>query len=187
MSRPVADASLSRPLAPAQSRELLARNWVTAQTSVLAFLIASTPQFSDAEDLLQEVAAQAALQFDHYDPDRPFLPWVLGIAKIKIADFYRGRNRERLVFVGEAIEAVAGACLRVQETMIEEQRALRECLQETTGRSRELLLLRYAHDMKPRHIAERLGMSAAAVRVTLSRVRTALSDCVRRRLERALN
>jgi RNA polymerase sigma-70 factor (ECF subfamily) len=66
------------------------------------------------------------------------------------SDFYRGRNRERLVFVGEVIAAVAGACLRVQETMIEEQQALLADLQETKGRARDLLLLRYAHDLKPR-------------------------------------
>lgn len=80
MNRPAADASPSTALAAAQSRDLLARSWVRAQPSVLAFLVASTPQLSDAEDLLQEVAAQAARQFDKYDPDRPFLPWALGIA-----------------------------------------------------------------------------------------------------------
>jgi RNA polymerase sigma-70 factor (ECF subfamily) len=185
MNRPSKDTSLSRTLSAPESRELLARNWVKAQTSVLAFLIASTPQFSDAEDLLQEVAAQVAIQFDRYDPSRPFLPWALGIAKIKIADFYRGKKRERLVFVGEAIDALAGASVRGQGVMAEEQQALGECLRHTKGRGRELLLLRYAHDMKPRQIATRLGMSAAAVRVALSRVRTALAECVRQRLGRA--
>lgn len=184
MDQPAAGSALSGPLTALQSRELLARNWVKSQTSVLAFLIASTPQFSDAEDLLQEVAAQVAIQFDRYDPGRPFLPWALRIAKVKIADFYRVRNRDRLVFVGEAIDAIAGACARVQELMAEEQQALGECLRGTKGRSREMLTLRYAHDMKPRHIAAKLGISAAAVRVTLSRVRSALSDCVRKRLGR---
>ncbi|MFI4875383.1 MAG: sigma-70 family RNA polymerase sigma factor [Blastopirellula sp. JB062] len=169
-------------LTPAQSRELLARSWVKAQPSVLAFVIASAPQFSDAEDLLQEVAAEVALRFDEYDPARPFLPWALWVAKIKIADYYRGKKREKLLFVGEAIDALAEACSRAQALMSDEQHALGECLAETTGRSRELLAMRYARDLKPRQIAEELGMSAAAVRVTLSRVRTALSDCVNQRL-----
>jgi hypothetical protein len=39
--------ALSQP----QVRELLARNWIKAQPSLKAFIIASTPQFSDAEDL----------------------------------------------------------------------------------------------------------------------------------------
>ena len=172
--------------AAALSRELLARSWVKAQPSVLAFLVASTPQFSDAEDLLQEVAAEVAIQFDKYDPGRPFLPWALWVAKIKIADFYRGRKREKLVFVSEVLDSLAGACARMHEAMAEEHQALGECLQLTSGRTRELLTLRYAQDMKPRQIAAKLGLSAAAVRVTLSRIRTALAECVRQRLGKSI-
>ncbi|TWT39213.1 sigma-70 family RNA polymerase sigma factor [Blastopirellula retiformator] len=185
MNQPIKKTPSTNALTPAQSRELLARNWVKAQPSVLAFVIASAPQFTDAEDLLQEVAAEVAIRFDDYDPSRPFLPWALWVAKIKIADFYRGKKREKLVFVGEAMDALVEACARVQDLMTEEQQALRECLAQTSGRSRELLTLRYAQDMKPRQIATALGMSAAAVRVTLSRIRTALSDCVNQRLGRA--
>jgi RNA polymerase sigma-70 factor (ECF subfamily) len=179
-------ALLCNALTAAQSRELLARNWVKAQPSVLAFLIASTPQFSDAEDLLQEVAAEVAIQFDKYDPSRPFLPWALWVAKIKIADFYRGKKREKLVFVGEVLDTLVGACARMHEAMADEHRALGECLQRTSGRSRELLTLRYGQDMKPRQIAATLGLSAAAVRVTLSRIRTALAECVRQQLGKSI-
>ncbi|UUO07450.1 sigma-70 family RNA polymerase sigma factor [Blastopirellula sp. J2-11] len=184
MNQPAENSPPSSAMTPAQSRELLARSWVKAQPSVLAFVIASAPQFTDAEDLLQEVAAEVAIRFDEYDVSRPFLPWALWVAKIKIADFYRGKKREKLVFVGEAMDALVEACTRVQDLMNEEQQALNECLGATTGRSRELLTMRYAQDMKPRQIAAKLGMSAAAVRVTLSRVRTALSDCVNQRLGR---
>ncbi|MBA2117599.1 sigma-70 family RNA polymerase sigma factor [Bremerella alba] len=178
------DRNSTTQLTARDSRELLTRSWMKAQPSVFAFVIASTPQFSDAEDLLQEVAAEVAIRFDEYDPKRPFLPWALWVAKIKIADFYRLKKRERLVFAGEAIDALAAACTRVQSLMSEEQGALEHCLKETTGRTRQLLLLRYAEDLKPRQIAKRLSMSAAAVRVTLSRARSALGKCVEQRLGR---
>jgi RNA polymerase sigma-70 factor (ECF subfamily) len=169
-----------------RARELLARNWVKAQPALSAFLIASTPQFSDAEDLLQEVAAEVALRFHDYDPSRPFLPWALWVAKIKIADFYRVRERRQAVFVGESIDALAEACLRVQETLAEERGALERCLGELTDRSRTLLHLRYHEDLRPQEIGERLGMEAASVRVSLSRIRSALSNCVQATLGKAL-
>ena len=86
----------------AQSRALLARNWGNVQTSLLAFITASAPQFSDAEDLLQEVAVEVAVRFDEYDPSRPFLPWALWIAKIKLAEFYRTRQRRQVILMGES-------------------------------------------------------------------------------------
>ncbi|MBA4031445.1 MAG: RNA polymerase subunit sigma-70 [Planctomyces sp.] len=165
-----------------RSRELLARNWVKAQPPLTAFLAASMPQFSDAEDLLQEVAADVALRFDDYDPARPFLPWALGIAKIKIANFYRERERGRVVFLGESIEALAEACVRVHESLSEERAALEGCLGQLTDRSRTLLQLRYFEDLKPQEIGARLGQESASVRVSLSRIRTALSECMRKSL-----
>ena len=67
------DATQTRTLQTesARSRAELARNWVKVQPSLMAFVVASTPQFSDAEDLLQEVAAEIAIRYDEYDNSRP--------------------------------------------------------------------------------------------------------------------
>lgn len=165
-------------LSPSRTRELLARNWIKAQSSLMAFIIASTPQFSDAEDLLQEVAAEVALRFDDYDPSRPFLPWALWVAKIKIADFYRMKQRRQVVFLEESMDALAAACVRAHETMSEERRALERCLAKLTDRSRKLLHMRYFEDLPPQQIGAILGMASQSVRVSLSRIRTALSECV---------
>jgi len=165
----------------ARSRAELARNWMKVQPSLMAFVVASTPQFNDAEDLLQEVAAEVALRYDEYDRSRPFLPWALWIAKIKIADFYRGKRRDRLLFMGEAMDALADACSRVQQLMTEERDLLEYCLDQLTERSRRLLGLRYTDDLKPKQIATELGTSTGSVRVTLSRIRTTLMDCVQKR------
>lgn len=166
--------ALSQP----QIRELLARNWIKAQPSLKAFIIASTPQFSDAEDLLQEVAAEVALRFDDYDPSRPFLPWALWVAKIKIADFYRTKQRRQVVFLEESFDALAAACVRAQESLSEERRALERCLAKLTDRSRKLLHMRYFEDLSPQQIGGILGLASQSVRVSLSRIRTALSECV---------
>jgi len=161
----------------ARSRALLARNWGNVQNSLLAFITASTPQFSDAEDLLQEVAVEVAVRFDEYDPSRPFLPWALWIAKIKIADFYRGRQSRQAVLMGESMDALADACVAIQETLSDEQLAIEKCLDRLTDRSREMLNLRYSGGLSSSQIGAQLGMSVRYVRVALSRIRTTLTEC----------
>jgi RNA polymerase sigma-70 factor (ECF subfamily) len=173
--------ALSQP----RSRELLARNWVKAQPALTAFLLANLPQFSDAEDLLQEVAAEVALRFDDYDTTRPFLPWALWVAKIKIADFYRAKKRGHVVFMSEAVDALADACVRIQETLSEEKSALDKCLTKLTERSRTLLAMRYFDGMKPQEISVQLGLETTSVRVSLSRIRSALQECVQKTLVKA--
>jgi len=178
-SVPESKPRLVRDLSREDSRELLAVSWAKAQPSLTAFLIASMPQFSDAEDLLQEVAAEVARRFDDYDPSRPFLPWALWVAKIKIANFYRARERRPVKFIGDSIDALAEACTRVQATLSEEKWALEKCLTNVTGRSRQLLQLRYFEDLTPQEISGRVGMTAGAVRIALSRIRSALVACVK--------
>lgn len=164
-------------VAAANSRALLARNWGNVQASLLAFITASAPQFSDADDLLQEVAVEVAVRFDEYDPSRPFLPWALWIAKIKLAEFYRTRQRRQVVLMGESMDALADACVAVQETLSDEQFAIEKCLDRLTDRSRELLNLRYSGGMNSTQIGDHLGVSVRYVRVALSRIRTALTEC----------
>lgn len=180
LGEPKSEKALSEP----RSRELLARNWVKAQPALTAFLMASMPQFSDAEDLLQEVAAEVALRFDDYDPLRPFLPWAIWVAKLKIADFYRARERGKVVLLGESLEALADACIRVQDSLAEERFALERCVAGLTERSRQMLQMRYFEDLKPQEISARLGLGTASVRVTLSRIRSALTECVQKSLTR---
>jgi len=172
------DPNPNQSLTVAHSRALLAKNWGNAQTSLLAFITASVPQFSDAEDLLQEVAVEVAVRFDDYDPSRPFLPWALWIAKIKIAEFYRNRQRRQVVLVGNSLDALAEACVEIQESLSDEQFAIEKCLDQLTDRSRELLNLRYSEGISSPEIGARLGISVRYVRVALSRIRTTLTECV---------
>ncbi|MBA4032297.1 MAG: RNA polymerase subunit sigma-70 [Planctomyces sp.] len=176
LSTPV-DPVPEQALTVAKSRALLARNWGGVQNSLLAYISASAPQFSDAEDILQEVAVEVAVRFDEYDPTRPFLPWALWIAKFKIAEFYRRRERRQVILVGDAADGLAEACIEVHERLSDEQIAIEQCLGRLTDRSRELLNLRYAEGMSSSEIGTRLGMSVRYVRVALSRIRTMLTEC----------
>ena len=51
-----------------------------------------------------------------------------------------------------------------------------------TFKSRRLLNLRYVDDLSAADIAKSVGSTSGAVRVLLTRARSALADCVQRRL-----
>ncbi len=67
----------------------------------------------------------------------------------------------------------------MQATLSEEKWALEKCLSRVTGRSRQLLQLRYFEDLSPQEIGGKVGMTSGAVRIALSRIRSALVSCVR--------
>ncbi|MEM9345943.1 MAG: sigma-70 family RNA polymerase sigma factor [Planctomycetota bacterium] len=60
--------------------------------------------------------------------------------------------------------------------------ALEQCIEKLQAKSRRALELRYEQDMKPAQIAEVIGSTPGSVRVTLTRIRSALSKCIETRL-----
>lgn len=162
----------------------MASLWVQSQSIVSAYITANVIDLHHAEDLLQEVAKAVAEKFDTFDRSRPFTPWVLGIARNRLLKYYRSRARDRLVLSEPALARYGDAMQRIEPEAEERRHALRECLKQVTGRSREALDLRYGADLKVREIGQRLGVSASTVSVMLYRVRRVLDECIRRTLSR---
>lgn len=165
-----------------QSREDFTQRWLQAEPSVSAYIFATIHSFHDAEDVLQQVAQQAASRFDHYDPERPFLGWVLWLAKSRIIDFYRRRKRDQLVINDAFLDRLSAAFMEHAPQRSARREALEHCLQQLPQRSRELLDLRYLEDLPATTIAESLGSTAGSIRVKLTRVRHALAECIQRRI-----
>ncbi|MCG8587213.1 MAG: sigma-70 family RNA polymerase sigma factor [Pirellulales bacterium] len=164
-------------------RKPFAAKWVEVQHSLETFIAASGPSFHDAEDLLQKVAVIAYEKYDAYEPDRgPFLGWVMGIAKNELMHWRRSSSRDRLVFDEDTVEILASAQLERDRDTSLVGLALEWCIGRVRGRSREALELRYAEDLGPTAIAERMGTSSSSIRVTLARARHDLRACVERRM-----
>jgi RNA polymerase sigma-70 factor (ECF subfamily) len=160
-----------------------AAEWVQVQSAVGTFIAASGVQFHDSEDLLQKVAVIAFEKFEDFDPQRaPFLAWVTGIARNEVMHWRRNAGRDRHVFTAATIEILADVQSQTDEESSSFARALAWCVKKLQGRSSEVLTLRYTEELSPTQIAERLDTSSTSIRVTLSRARKSVRECVDRRL-----
>src|SRR4051812_25991467 len=183
MSSSGEDIEPARQLA-ADSRQALATHWVKAQPIVAAFIASVVRDSHRTDDLLQEVARISAVKFDEYDPSRPFTSWVLGIARYEILRYRRSQGRNRVLFSDLLVENLAEDFQAQSEHSEDRRRALRDCLEEISGRRRLVLEMRYQRDLRPPDIAERLGITPNAVLLLLHRTRRILADCISRRLLR---
>ena len=119
-------------------------------------------------------------------PMPSWLYWLLGAVCLAAVGglvrlYLRRCQRDRLVFDDSVVDLLARA---FESCPDEEGRALgflKECLGQLEGRARQLCDLRYAADLKPGVIAERLQMSANAVAKSLQRIREQLRECVDRK------
>ena len=165
-----------------KQRKELTKNWMTSQRSIRIFINTVVYNKSDVEDLLQEVACLVAEKYDEYDSTRPFLPWAIGIAKIKIAEFYRRQKREMALKAGQFSDSLSEACIRSHQQSHPYLTGLEHCLKELDAKSRKLLMFRYSEDLSAVRIAEKLNTSPGSVRVMLNRIRNRLRHCIQLKL-----
>ena len=166
------------------SQEHFTRLWTAAHPAIAGYIAAVVTDPHAADDVLQEVALALLRKFAEYDPARPFTAWAMGVAKTAILSQRRDRTRALSRLRPATVESLEQVWQEVLPTADNRRGALGECLRGVTGRSRDLLALRYEEAVEPQDIATRLGMSAVAVRVALTRVRAALQACIEKRLAR---
>lgn len=165
-----------------QKREEFTQRWLEAEPSISAYVFASITGFHDAEDVVQRIAQELARRYDEYDSGRPFVGWALWIAKSRVIDYYRVQGRSRVVFSDELLSQLAGTIVNQGDGRSQRRAALEACLEELPPRSRRLLDLQYVEERSAAEIAQEIGATSGSVRVLLSRIRTALANCIERRL-----
>ncbi len=161
------------------------RLFLRQQPMLLGFIRSFVYHPQDAEDLLQEVGVVVLTRRETPLSPAEFGPWCRGVARNLILHYRRSHARSRVTVSDALARAVEHAWTEADEERDEWERrrnALAECLGGVDGRSAELLTLRYVDGLTSDAIGERLRLSAAAVRMTLMRVRRALQRCLEQRL-----
>ena len=156
--------------------------WTQAQPAVSAFLHAIVGNGAERDDCMQEVAMAVLESYDGYDPSRPFLPWVMGIAQRVAADSVRRRSRRPLLLQPEAADALAAAIVEVADLEHARMAHLADCIAKLEGQTREICELRYRRGLKPARIAEILGIQPNTAAKSLQRMREQLRACIEQRV-----
>lgn len=160
-----------------------ATHWAECYPRLRAYVLLFVSPQHDAEDVIQETALAAAKDFDRYDPHRPFLDWVIGIARNRVREHYQKRDRRRkMVFDTGAMESLEDAYRAMGDDLDEVRDGLDYCLGRLPIRARQLVEYRYLLSLSPAEIARHLGTTTATVYTRLSQIRNVLRECVQRRL-----
>jgi RNA polymerase sigma-70 factor (ECF subfamily) len=156
--------------------------WMKHQATVAAYIASVVRDRHHVEDLVQEVAAVVSEQVDKYDPDRPFLPWTLGIARNRVLKYLAQRKRDRMVFDDALLDRLAEVHEEQAEGTAARKAALHDCVSRLSPKRKELLSQRYDQRVPVKDMAARLGQTEGAISMALLRIRQSLATCIRKRL-----
>lgn len=158
--------------------------WIKVQPSLAAYIRSAIRDAQHSEDVLQEVARGAIEQFSEYDRSRPFLNWVMGIARYRILNYYRSQRSEKLIFGESVLVAIEHGHIKVAPSISDREQALGDCLDRLGGRAKDVLVGRYSDGVSITQIAERIGTTPNAVSRLLYRSRLLLKECIEDRILR---
>lgn len=157
------------------------------ESTLRAFIAGALAAAHERADFFQEVVLILWRRYDDYDAARPFLPWAMGVAARRMKEEYRRVARRPGLLPAEQLDRLAGALTAAEErySSADEEAALTECIATLPEASARLVQRRYYEGTNIEALGAETGQSAAAIYQTLSRLRRALADCIRRRLRRA--
>lgn len=153
------------------------------QPMVRSYILSMVPDFSLAEDILQETFVVVTRKAGEFELGTSFPAWVKTIARFKGMEALR-RERGRFVALSDAALEALGtepheyAAAEEIDPRIE---VLQSCISQLAPQARRSIELRYRGDHLPPQIAQLMGCTVQSVNVTLSRARSFLRDCVSRK------
>jgi RNA polymerase sigma-70 factor, ECF subfamily len=177
-----------------EAREPFARALLEQNRGWLqSWFLAATGDPGLAEDLVQDVFAEAIRSAERFDPARSMGAWLRGIARNLLLMNHRDSKRRLLSLDPAVLGRLDAAAARVEALHAVPDYAdvrrtiLRDCMKSLPERSRQVLDLKYREGRDSRTISKTTGLQVGAVDMLLSRIRRALQECAARKMASVRN
>ena len=97
-------------------------------------------------------------------------------------DFYRSRSRNKLLLSDDLLQRLSETIESQAEQRNARREALEVCMETLPTKSRKLLNLKYVEELSAEQMAAAVDSTSGSVRVLLTRIRSALANCIEQRL-----
>lgn len=137
------------------------------------------------DDLFQESMVVAWRRLDECDLERPFGPWLRGIASRLVLAHYRQQKKLPLLFNDHVLALIDRKFESIQsqigDTWDEKLVALRGCLDALPNKQKEVVNARYLENLPAQQVADRFQLSLEACKKRLQRGRALLAECLKKK------
>ncbi|MBT4757653.1 MAG: sigma-70 family RNA polymerase sigma factor [Opitutae bacterium] len=155
------------------------------QEVIRAYIITQVPGCSEVRDIQQEVNILLWEKMNQFKLGSNFGAWACTVAYYKVLDYRKKQKKNGFLVFNDELASLLSleTETRKPEALEAKRSALHYCLQKLTDKERALLDARYdsaTRDME--QVSRETGRSRASLRVSLSRLRSGLKDCINKRL-----
>lgn len=170
------------PLPAEEHRKAVQALFLRNQTALRGLVLGILPDIHRAEDVLQDVFFVVTDKADRFELGTNFLAWAMQIARYRVKELIRKDLALGKSLTPELIDQMIET-YRPNDSHEMMLQQLNFCMERLSPSARQLLTLRYNSRLKPSKIAEERGLSVQTVYSVLSKTRSALRDCIERRMK----
>jgi RNA polymerase sigma-70 factor (ECF subfamily) len=152
------------------------------QRQLYLLILAQLGKLQDAEEALQETNVVILSKHHQFVPGTNFFAWAAQIAHYEVLKSRQRKQRDRLRFSDEFVDAVANEMESQADSLELRREALQDCLGKLREKDRELIRNRYQPGASGRDEAQNLGRPANSLYQSIGRIRRTLFECIRRRM-----
>jgi len=155
------------------------------QEMIRSYIIGQMPGCPDVPDVLQEVNILLWNKMNEFKIGTNFGAWACTVAYYKVLDHRKKMAKSGFLEFNDELASRLSQdqATRESETLSRKRRALRHCFSKLAPKDQLLLNARYQDDkVKMDELAEQTGRPNASLRVSLSRLRKTLRDCINYRI-----
>lgn len=150
---------------------------------VFRYIYSLTANWNDAEEVMQRVRLRLWQQFEMYDEQKSFAGWARAIAYYIVLAYRKEKSRR--IFSESVMDQLRITYDDAAEDVSERHEAMLSCLEKLSPEKRELVVDYYSSYGAAEQVAEKVGMTATALRQNLYRIRKKLHQCIQLRLDSA--
>lgn len=167
--------------------EDLLRSAFKYQDALVSYAYGLLQDWALAQDAVQEAFIVLQKKHAEFRPDANVYTWVRQIVRFEALNILRSRQRESYFIDDELFSLVDQQFERHLDldaigALESRKTALQHCMSRLDGESVSLLLGFYKDALSCEKLAEAQRKSVNAIRLSLSRIRTKLRECVQRQL-----
>jgi RNA polymerase sigma-70 factor (ECF subfamily) len=151
----------------------------TNQRKVFSYILAAVGRRNIAEEIMQQTLLIMWKDFDKFEIGTNFSAWGKTIAYHKILE-YRKQNAKSVLFDSEIMQRVLEMSEKTSNDSNERVKALEGCMKKLKKSSQRILSMRYNQRMSCKEISAEIGRPIQTVYKNMSRIYTALKDCIDR-------
>ncbi|MEN9359291.1 MAG: hypothetical protein RL095_826 [Verrucomicrobiota bacterium] len=155
------------------------RHYTPVQGALMRYVCCLHPNFSEVEDLLQDVVVVAWEKFPEFEAQGgDFRSWIFAVARYKILNSKRQYLRSCRKLDAARDKLAESAAIELASASAERQQALARCLGKLSDKHQQLLARRYSEKASCQDLAVQMRQSETQIRSQLYRLRNLLRDCI---------